>query len=278
MFGQRQSERHRRGKQALLEKLVDEIGPECGGCARDRLRTALGVILQKAMYLSLFRRVVDLQRQQLALRVDRIAVLVHEVRLQPPDHHPMQLLLVWHDSASEPLIIEQFEQRGEGLLIAVVRRSGQEEPMFEVRSERSDQTSALTRHRVSAGGRRCDIVGFIDDQDVELARIGDMRRQGVLDESKTLAALHPVHGSDQTRKTGPRIRMDAALPSKAFHVVGVHDSEFEAELLVHLGLPFHLKRSRTDDEHGTGAMPYQEFLYYEPGFDGLAESHIVGDE
>ena len=55
--------------------------------------------------------------------------------------------------------------------------------VLEVRRERPNEPRPLTWHRIAAGGRRSDIVGLIDDQDVELARIGCMRRQGVLDET-----------------------------------------------------------------------------------------------
>ena len=105
---------------------------------------------------------------------------IGDVGLQAADHHPGQVLLVGLDASGEPLVVEQFQERRERFLEAVVRRRGEEEPVLEVRRERSDGLGAQAVDGVVAGARRRNVVRLVDDQKVELARVGRHWRAGVL--------------------------------------------------------------------------------------------------
>ena len=63
----------------------------------------------------------------------------------------------------------------------------------EMRRKPLDRPRAKARLGVCATSRRRDIVGFVDNKDVKLARIGDLGRQGVLQEAEALALLDPIH-------------------------------------------------------------------------------------
>ena len=56
------------------------------------------------------------------------------------------------------------------------------------------------------------------------------------------------------------------------------NAEIEAELLQHLDAPFLLKRRRADDQDGAGTVPQQHLLDDQPGFNGLTEADVVGNE
>lgn len=76
----------------------------------------------------------------------------------------------------------------------------------------------------------------------------------------------------------PRIGVDATRASQLFDVVGVHHAEVEAELLQHLEAPLLLKRCGAHDQDGARTISKQQLLNDQTGFDGLAETDIVGDE
>ena len=73
-------------------------------------------------------------------------------------------------AASEPLVVEQLEQGGEALAIAVVRRGGEEQLVLEVRGERPDRLGALAVGGVLARARGGDVVRLVDDQQIEAPR------------------------------------------------------------------------------------------------------------
>ncbi len=95
------------------------------------------------MRFALLRRVIDLQRLDLALGVNRFAFLIHEVGLEPPHHDALELLFLGHDVPCEALIVEQLQQGGEGFLIAIVRRGGEEDAVLEMRGDSADEARAL---------------------------------------------------------------------------------------------------------------------------------------
>ena len=70
------------------------------------------------------------------------------------------------DVAREALVVEQLEERGERLRVAVVRRRREEELVLEVRREQTDEARAQALDGVLADGGR-DVVGLVDDQQVE---------------------------------------------------------------------------------------------------------------
>ena len=150
--------------------------------------------------------------------------------------------------------------------------------VLEVGRQHLDQTRAQTLERIPARTRRSHVVDLVHHQDVELPGIARMDRQDLAQETKPFTGLHPVHRGDQAREGGPGIGVYPAFPTQVLYVVRVHDLELEPELLEHLHPPLLLEGGRTDDEHGTRAMTQQQFLDHQPGFDGLAQADVVGDE
>jgi hypothetical protein len=72
--------------------------------------------------------------------------------------------------------------------------------------------------------------------------------------------------------------VDPAFTPERPDVLRVHDAEFEPELLQHLGAPFDLQRRRANDHDGSGPVADEEFLDHQSGFDGLPQTHVVGDQ
>ncbi|MNF91314.1 hypothetical protein D3C84_739110 [compost metagenome] len=90
------------------------------------------------MDLSFFGGVVDRQCFQLALGVDQLPILVGNFTLEAANHHLGQLFLFRHDVTCKALVIQQFQQRSEGLGVAVVRRSSQEQVVLKMRGNGAD--------------------------------------------------------------------------------------------------------------------------------------------
>jgi hypothetical protein len=62
------------------------------------------------------------------------------------------------------------------------------------------------------------------------------------------------------------------------HEVAVDDHEVQAELLPHLVLPLQRQARRADDDYRPCAVPQQQLLHVQTRFDGLAQSHVVGEQ
>src|SRR5581483_4077013 len=119
-------------------------------------------------------------------------------------------------------------------------RGAKEQPMFEMWSDRPNQTSSLAFQSILGSSSRSYIMGFIDNEDIEFSGIGNGRWQAILYRSDSFSTLHPIHRGNQSRKGSPRICMYTTFPSQPFDVLGVYDSEFQTEFFPHFGLPFHL--------------------------------------
>jgi hypothetical protein len=74
------------------------------------------------------------------------------------------------------------------------------------------------------------------------------------------------------------VNLNTATAAQLFHEGAVHDAELEAELVAHLVAPLELQAGGTHDEHGAGTVAQEQLLGDETGLDGLAETHVVGDE
>lgn len=138
---------------------------------RNRLRRQPPLVAQQLVRLAFFRRVGHFNRLDLTHRLDGFAFRIHKIDLEAARHHTVALLLVGHGVAGEALVVEQFQQRGEGFLVAVVRCGHQENVVLEVRRNAADQAGALTFERLARGHRGCDVVRLVHHEDVELARI-----------------------------------------------------------------------------------------------------------
>ena len=124
------------------------------------------------MRLALGVRVGDRDRLCVSLGEFRVAVVVGDLGLHPPDDGLALRHRVGVDAADEPQVVDDLKQRGERLRVAVVRRRGEEEPVLEVRGEPADQLGLLGVDGVPLlrrGGR--DVVRLIEDEQVERAAV-----------------------------------------------------------------------------------------------------------
>ena len=67
-------------------------------------------------------------------------------------------------SSTPPGTVEQFEQRGEAVRVAVVRRRGEEQPVLEVAAQVADGPCELRLDAVAAAARRRGVMRFVQDQ------------------------------------------------------------------------------------------------------------------
>ena len=113
--------------------------------------------------LPLVFRILDRQRFKSPLGVDALAIRIDQIALQPTDHDPGELGVAWEDVSREPLIIEKFEQRGEGFRVPVVRRGGEKQLVLEVWRSQTDQPCPEAFDSIAADGRG-NVVSLVDDQ------------------------------------------------------------------------------------------------------------------
>ncbi len=102
--------------------------------------------------------------------------------------------------------------------------------MLKVRTDGTNEACALALQRIVHTGSRGDVVRFINDQHVELARVAGVYGQDVAHGAQSFAALDPVHGRDQTWMGSPGISMDAAIVAQLLDVGRVDNSEIKAKL------------------------------------------------
>ena len=136
--------------------------------AGEPLAAERGELVEQRVRLPLAFRVGDGDRLGVPLGELGVAVGVGDLALHPPDDGLPLRYRVRVDAAGEPLVVDDLQQRGERLRVAVVRRRGQEQPVLEVRGEPADQLGLLGVDRVPLPRRgRGDVVRLVEDQQVE---------------------------------------------------------------------------------------------------------------
>ena len=209
---------------------------------------------------------------------DVVLAVLDELRLEAADHHLVPDGVVGLDAPGEALRVEQFEEGGPRLLVAVVGGGGEEEAVLEVGGDLSDGLGPLGVGGVAAHGGGGHVVHLVDHQDVERAGVGDLGGEGLAEEAERALGLHPVERRDHPGVAGPRVGPDPPAAPQLLDESGVDDLEVEAELLLHLDLPFELQRGGADDERGAGPVAEHQLLHDQAGLDGLAQADIVGDQ
>jgi hypothetical protein len=137
---------------------------------------------------------------------------------------------------------------------------------------------ACVRRRVDGvlpAARGRDVVGLVDDQEVEAARERGLPLgwQRLAEEAQRPLALEEVDRGDEPREVRPRVHVEPALGGAArFMSLAVDDAELEAELVAHLVAPLELEPRGADHEHAARAVAQDELLDDEAGLDGLAEA------
>ncbi len=238
---------------------------------------ALDVCFQLPPGILLVFAILHRQRFKSPLRIDALAICINQITLQPTDHYPSELGITWKYVSREPLIVKEFEERGEGLGVTVVRRGSEKQLVLEVWRGQANQARPQALDGVAAHGR-CDVVSLVDYQQVKFPGMAYVRRQCVPQQAQAFTLLGPVHRRDETRKRRPRIGMQPTLAAQMLDVFRVHDPELQPELLLHLDAPLLLQRGGAKHENGAGTVPQQHLLNDESGLNGFPEADVVGDQ
>ena len=208
------------------------------------------------------------------------AVPVLDFALQAADHDGTKLGGLGGDAARETLVVEEFQEGGKALLVAIVWGGGEEELVFEVLSDFTESLGALGVEGEVAGAAGCGVVGFVDDENVEItqARARALVGHGLAEHPQGVLALHVVHGGDEAREMGPGVGVEATLAAQTLDEGAVDDGEVEAELLQHLVAPLDLQRGRADHQDPVGTVAEHQLQDDHAGLYGFAETDVVGDQ
>ena len=283
--GKRGGKGGRAGKEPLLQGHQHEVGGELLGMVAGTGLPQLGILPQRGVDLLFLAGIIHFQGFQNPLRESVLAeVVLGKFRLEPPDHDrialPDEFLGVGSHPAGKSLVVEQFQQGREALLVAVVRRGREEHLVLEVRGQPANRLRAERVDGIIAAAGRGAVVGLVEDQDVVAAGIDRFAfgRQGFHEQPQGPIALEEVDGRNQPGKVRPRIDVDAPFPSQVAHQFTIDDAEIQAELVPHLVPPLGLERGRADDQSPAGSVANHQFQIDHAGLDGLAEAHVVGNE
>jgi hypothetical protein len=204
-----------------------------------------------------------------------------KLRLQAAHHDRPELVGVRSHRSSEALAVEELEQRGEALDVPVVWGRGEEEPVLAVGGKGADR---LCPERVggvvATAAGRSHAVRLVHDEDVEPTRIGGLSlgREHLAEQAERALALEEVDGRDESREVVPRVHVETALAPELLQQLGIDDAEVQPELVPHLIAPLDLERGRADHEDPARPVTHNQLLDHEPGLDGLAQTHVVGDQ
>ena len=166
----------------------------------------------------------------------------------------------------EPVGVEQAHEQLEVLLLAVVRRGGEEEEVPGVGLDplcEQAPLGLLDLAREQLGG---ELVGLVEDDEVPVGGV-------VEDELEVLVAAELVQAGDQQVAVGERVARRRALDP-----IAGQEREVEVELLSQLRLPLLDERPRGDDEAAPQVAANDELADEEPGHDRLAGAGVIGQE
>ena len=219
------------------------------------------------------RQVLDGDSPHLPLR--KAALNLPDVFLDAPNHHVIERVLAPdRHPAGEAVWIEQLEQGGETVGMAVVRRGGQEQAVLETTSEIADRTGELRLDPVTPATRRRGVVGLVQDQQAARLHLAEPLAHGV----RVGRVDEKVVRDEKAAVGAPRVDPETPLLANPSEIRAVEDYEYEAEALLHLGLPL-LQHGRGRRHHDRlGLLAKQQLTSDETGLDGLAQAGVVGDE
>ena len=168
-----------------------------------------------------------------------------EVFLEPADHHVFEELLGPDGHApAESLRVEDFQQGGEAVGVAVVGRGREEQPVLEPPGQVADGPGDLRVDGVFRAARRGGVVGLVEDEQragAEVAQpVAQRGRIGLVDQQ-------PVR-DEEARVGRPGIDAVAPLLPDPGDVVLVEDLEDQAEAVLQLLLPLEEHRRRAGDD------------------------------
>ena len=102
----------------------------------------------------------------------------------------------------------------------------------------------------------------------------EMNQQGVA----VFGTPQGLVADDEAVVRAPGVDAEPALLAAVEHVVAAVDLEVQPEPALHLVAPLEGHGGGADDEDVVDLLAQEQFLHDEPGLDGLAEPHVVGDE
>ncbi len=233
------------------------------------------------MHGELAVRVVERQIADDAAGELGAAVGADDRGLEPPDDHFLLRRRGGRHAAGEAGRVEDLQQRGERLGVAVVRGGRQEQAVREMAGQGAHGPGLLGVHRVALlRGGGGDVVGLVEDEQIE------ERAGRVFGAAQELAEQKPLGlGAAQPRERDDGVPVDlegvgavAALAAQIGVGLGVDDGEAQAEQVEHLALPFGGEPGGADDHDAFGAVAQDQLAGHEPGFDGLPQAHVVGQQ
>src|SRR5207244_1385881 len=149
------------------------------------------------------------------------------------DHDGVQLFAVDLNAPGEALVVQQFQQRGKALGVAVMGRRGEKELVLKVRSEATQSQGALRVRGVLSLSRWSDVMGLVDDEQVKFARVGRLAIgwQHFAEEAQRSLALEEINRGDEAGKVCPGVDVQPALAPQVFQKRAINDAKFQAELV-----------------------------------------------
>ena len=225
------------GEQLLLQTHHEQSGggPGARRAVLEALLPQLPVLIEETgenQLRGILRKTVD--RDALHLPFRKAALDFADVLLDAPHHHVFERVLSpdRHPSG-EAVRIEQLEQGGEAVGVAVVGRRGQEQAVLEAPSEIADCARELRLFPVTPAARRRGVMGFVQDEDAPRKQLAQPFAHGVrvgrIDEQ--------VVGHEKAAVGAPRVDPEAPLLANPREIRTVEDYEEETEAFLHLRLP-----------------------------------------
>src|SRR5258708_4092479 len=196
------------------------------------------------------------------------------------DHDGVQLFAVNLDPPGETLVVQQFQERGKALGVAVMGRRREKQLVLKVRREAAQGKGSLRVRGVLSLSRWSYVMGLVDDEQVKFARVGRLATgwQHFAEEAQRTLALEEVNRGDEAGKVRPGVDVQPPLATQIFQKRAIDDAKFQAELVAHLVAPLHLQRSWADNQYFARAMTYDKLLADQACLNGLAQADIIGDQ
>src|SRR5713101_6238745 len=233
------------------------------------------------MRLAFLHAVVHLDGLQHALwKTRRTIPARRQFRFEAADHHRVQLFAVDLDPPGETLVVQQFQERGKALGVAVMGRRREKQLVLKVRREAAQGKGSLRVRGVLSLSRWSYVMGLVDDEQVKFARVGRLATgwQHFAEEAQRTRALEEVNRGDEAGKVRPGVDVQPPLATQIFQKRAIDDAKFQAEFVAHLVAPLHLQRSWADNQYFARAMTYDNLLADQACLNGLAQADIIGDQ
>jgi hypothetical protein len=197
-----------------------------------------------------------------------------QVRFESAHHDGFEVSWANLNAAGESLRVEHFEQCGEAVRVAVVRRGGQKQAVLKALGKLAHIPRELARYRVSrsTGGSR--MMRLVDDKQrarPKLAKNIPQARDVCLFGQQAM-------GNDKPRTGAPWVDRKTAKPSQLADALAIDDVERQTKLAFEFVLPLDRHCRRRGDDHEINAPPQQQLTCDKASLDCLAEANVVRDQ